>query len=121
MKTTIAAFLILILLTVFTYYVSHKQEDVLVPIYYKLEDLKKQGSADKEKSLKKCLSSLKKNSFIIKLGIPSNDYDKLQLLFEKALIYIKEDTVNYRATEKECMLQLKYILEHCDITLNNIL
>lgn len=121
MKTTVAAFLILISMILFTYYVSHKQEDALVPIYYKLEDLDKQSSEHKEEILKSCLKSLKKNAFVIKLGIPNNDYEKLRLLLEKAIIYINEDTTNYSVTEKECILQLKSVLEHCDITLNNIL
>ncbi len=121
MKTTVSAFFILLLLIFFTYYVSHKQEDALVPIYYKLENSERLSHKEREKVLRECLKLLKESSFIIKLGIPSGDYDKLQLLFEKAIIYINEDDTGYSFAEKECKLQLKSVLEHCDITLNNIL
>ena len=121
MKATISAFFILALLIGFSYYVSHKQEDALVPIYYMLKDIKGKAPSEKEKALKESLKVLKKHSFIIKLGIPSNDYDKLSVLFEKAIIYVKEDGIKFSAIEKEYMQQLNSILEHCDITLNNIL
>ena len=121
MKATVTAFVILALLITFSYYVSRKQEEALVPIYYKLEDIEKQSKSKKEDTLKECLKRLKKSSFIIKLGIPSNDYDKLKLLLEKAIIYVNDDYTDYSITQKEYMMQLKSILEHCDITLNNIL
>lgn len=118
MKTAICAFLILALLIGFSYYVSYEQEEVLVPIYYKLESLK--DSINRETTLKECIKSLKENSFIIKLGIPNNDYDKVHILMEKALIYYNDDTI-FSAVLKECIIQLKSMLEYCDVTANNIL
>ena len=121
MKATVSAFVILALLIGFSYYVSHKQEDALVPIYYKLKDVEDKSPKEKEKALKESLKSLKEHSFIIKLGIPTNDYDSLKVLFEKAIIYVNEDSAKYSAIAKEYMQELNSILDHCDITLNNIL
>lgn len=120
MKTAVSAFLILALLIGFSYYISYEQEEVLVPIYYKLESLN--NSINKEENLKECLKLLQENDFIIKLGIPTSDYDKVHILMEKALIYLDDgDSTIFSATAKECLLQLKSLLEHCDLTLNNIL
>mgnify|MGYP003302172509 CR=1 FL=1 len=121
MKSTLTAFAILFILIAGSYTISKEQEKVLVPIYYKIKEMPEGNGKDSEK-LKACIKSYNDNRFIIELGIPNQEYDRLHALMKKASTALKNNNREQFAIYiEECKIYLSSMLEYCDISVLNIL
>ncbi len=128
MKSAIVATFLLILLIVTSGAVGKSQEKVLGPICENLEKLPtkaNQISEEVREKSKEVLKDAKKDfenrSFIVEIGIPHEEAEKVHTLMEKAIIFLdtREDAM-FLSSIEELRVYLKALKNYGKANLKNI-
>ncbi len=128
MKSAIVAIVLLTTLVAAAGIISVTQENALSPVYKKIEALpdrvSEMNSKKREESretLEKALKEFEKKSFVVEIGIPHEEAERVHTLMEKALIFLDagEDT-QFLTHVEEARVYLKALKNYGKASFENI-
>lgn len=122
MKSTLIATLILSLIISISFYVSKSQADALHPIQESVDTLLEGIAPSSRDELQECIEKMSQRRFVIELGLPGDDFDKVYYLLKGALRLLESnDTTLYFEKLEECKIYLESLAEYSKISIASIL
>ncbi len=122
MKSVITSIIILAIIFFGALYVSKNQRNTLTPVWRTVDGLlaNKEGSSPAQLKLR--IDSLKSKRFVIELGLPGDDFDKVYYLLKSALqLSAADDKTLYYEKLEECKIYLESLIEYSKVNLASIL
>ena len=122
MKSVIIAIIILTLMFLGSLYISNNQKNALIPVRHIVDKLLYEESVSPHRELEECIESLNDKRFVIELGLPGDDFDKVYYLLKSALRLLDTDdkTLYYEKLE-ECKIYLESLIEYSRADIASIL
>ena len=122
MKSTLIATLILSLIISISFYVSKNQADALHPIQESVDTLLEGIAPSSRDELQECIEKMSQRRFVIELGLPGDDFDKVYYLLKGALRLLESsDTTLYFEKLEECKIYLESLAEYSKVSIASIL
>lgn len=122
MKSTLIATLILFLIIATSFFVSKNQADALHPIQKSIDTLLEGITPSSKDELRLCIEKMSRRRFVIELGLPGDDFDKVYYLLNGALRLLESnDTALYFEKLEECKIYLESLAEYSKVSIASIL
>lgn len=122
MKSLIISAIILVIIFSGCFYVSKSQNDTLAPVCQAIDSLLRNAEDNPSMHLEECINALKEKRFVIELGLPGDDFDKVYYLLKSAKRFSEanDKSLFYEKLE-ECKIYLESLIEYSKVNLASIL
>ena len=122
MKSAVISLALLLAIFFCSLCITKSQSKSMEPVLDSINELISGDSASSRSLLEKSIKALEKNRFVIELGLPGDDFDKVYYLLKSAMRLLDTNDLSlYRAKLEECKIYLESLIEYSEVSLSSIL